>query len=284
TPTAAGSYTVTAAATGFTSLVSDPVTVTEPTLGINRTPFFFARTIGAGLHRNYIVTFSDPVPASGLTVHFSSSDPSKLTVPASITVLAGATSAEFRVSGVAPTTPPVVITASATGWADGTVDMDVVTPSFTFITNFGLGMPTTRTTLSAPHTLSVATTSGDSGFCDLANPAVTVQLTVTGSPANIVTITPASVTIPQDELRSGDTTVGTPTAAGSYTVTASASGFTSLVSDPVTVPEPTLGINRTPFFFARTIGAGLHRNYIVTFSDPVPASGLTVHFASSDTS
>src|SRR5207245_8731966 len=115
-----GSTPLTASASGATSGAVNVDVGPAPALQIFRTPFFFARTIGAGLHRNLNVAFNAPV-TSGLTVHFASSDPSKLTVPASSTVLAGATSAEFRVSDVAPTTTPVVITAPAPGWEDATV-------------------------------------------------------------------------------------------------------------------------------------------------------------------
>jgi hypothetical protein len=54
-------------------------------------------------------------------------------------------------------------------------------------------------------------------------------------PANIVTITPASVTLHQNQFISDNASVGTPTSAGTYTITASATGFDAATSPEVTV-------------------------------------------------
>src|SRR5256885_11220941 len=104
----------------------------------------------------------------------------------------GATYAWFPVSGISPTTASVTITASATGWASGTLTVDVETPTFYFWS----GVPTSRTTLSAPHSLSVSTYLPSCGFCrDEANTDITVHFTVAGSPPNIVTLDRTSVAL-----------------------------------------------------------------------------------------
>ncbi|TML67028.1 MAG: hypothetical protein E6G14_13645 [Actinobacteria bacterium] len=221
---------------------------------------YFAPVVGAGLHRDWNVYFSDPVPDGGMTVNLASSDTSKLTVPASISVAAGATFAEFPVSGISPTAVSATITASATGWLSGTRNVDVVTPTFSFPPY----MPTSRTTLSAPHLISVgAFLPSCFGYCtDVANNDITVQFAVTGAPAGIVSVTPASVTLHQNAAFSDPASVGTPTRAGSYTITASANGFDPLTSDPVTVTQPAFTIIAVPYF--------------------APVVGLTVNFSSSD--
>jgi hypothetical protein len=148
----------------------------------------------------------------------------------------------FPASGLSPTAPgsPARITATATGWASGTLDLDVVTATFRFVhSDCCFDLPTARTTLSAPHALAVGTITPGCGFeCDSPNTDITVSFAVTGTPANIVTITPASVTLHQNRPRSDDASVGTPTTTGTYTITASATGFDSLTSPTVTVTPP----------------------------------------------
>jgi hypothetical protein len=62
------------------------------------------------------VTLNGPAPAGGLTVSLSSSDPTVVTVPASVTVAQGATSTSFTATTSSPdTTKAVVISAVAGG-------------------------------------------------------------------------------------------------------------------------------------------------------------------------
>src|SRR5205807_839056 len=225
-------------------MASDLVTVTQPTLTIQNIVYYTTQ-VGSGLHRNFRLAFSDPVPVGGITVTLSSSDPTKVGVPASITVAAGDTFADFPVSGLALTTSPVTISAAAPGWLTGTYSVTVVTATFAFY----YGVPTARTTLSAAHPIAVYTFTPGCGYnCDSANANITVQLTVAGTPSNIVAIAPASVTILQNASISDIAAVGTPTSAGSYTITASATGFTSLASDLVTVTQPTLTIQNIVYY------------------------------------
>ena len=144
---------------------------------------------------------------------------------------AGNGSWSFRVSGVSPGV--VQITASAPAW-DGTSEKVTASrPTFYLI-----GIPGSRTTLSAPHNVNVYTYTPNCGICDYANADITVSWTVNpdpGSPANIVTVTPASVTLHQDNYLSDNASVGTPTSTGTYTLTASATGFDSNTSGTVTV-------------------------------------------------
>src|SRR5205823_10875565 len=126
TPTRAGTYTVTASATGFDSLTSDPVTVTRPFLKFA----FSCGAVGARLHRNFTINFSDPVPDGGLTLNLASSDPTIVTVPASLDVVAGLTTASFPVAGLVPGV--VEITVSAPGWIGDSKVISAVTPTFYF--------------------------------------------------------------------------------------------------------------------------------------------------------
>src|SRR5205807_4757737 len=77
---------------------------------------------------------------------------------------------------------------------------------------------------------------------------ITVQLTVAGTPSNIVAIAPAIATILRHASFPGVSTAGARSSALSYTITASATGFTSLVSDLVTVTQPTLTIQNIVYY------------------------------------
>jgi hypothetical protein len=205
--------------------------VTPPFLNLTG----FTSFVGAGLHRDFTVFFSDPVPAGGITVNFSSTDPAIVSVVSSVSVLAGATSATVQVSGVRPGI--VDIAASSLGWTGDVEHVTAAKPTFRFVySDCCFDLPTSRTTASPPHALSVSTvTPGCGTECDSANTDITVSFAVTGTPTNIVTITPASLTLHQNRSRSDDTSVGTPSSVGTYTITASATGFDSLTSGTVTV-------------------------------------------------
>src|SRR5207245_9132779 len=95
-----------------------------------------------------------PSPPLPYTTRFrstlSSSDPTKVGVPASITVAAGDTFADFPVSGLALTTSPVTISAAAPGWLTGTYS---VTDRTSTRLNSSDGS-TSCTTLCSEHTIA----------------------------------------------------------------------------------------------------------------------------------
>src|SRR5437588_558250 len=122
---------------------------------------------------------------------------------------------------------------------------------------------TSRTTLNALLPIAVYANTPVFVFCHTPNSALSPSTTLyrsSGTPTNIVAITPATVTILQNGSISDIASVGTSTSAGSYTITASATGFTSLVSDPVTVTQPFLTLTNSPYFVPN-VGVGLHRDF-----------------------
>src|SRR5207237_8553461 len=121
-------------ASAFDSLVSAPYTVTQPSLQLF-VSFFGTFPHGAALHRHSVPTRRSSDLTAALTVNLASSAPTKLAVPGSISVLAGLTQVAFPASRVSPTVPlsPAMLTATATGLASSTLDVDVVTPTFRFV-------------------------------------------------------------------------------------------------------------------------------------------------------
>jgi hypothetical protein len=187
--------------------------------------------VGAGLHHDVGLSLSDPAPTGGLVVSLFSSNTAVATVPASITVPAGQSSAIYRVSGRSVGT--TTITASASGWnlSPGS-GIGVTVNKPTFVLN---GVATSRTTSSSAHDIYIYASTPGCGPCDYFNADTVISFTVNSTTAGIVTITPPSVTALADQFYSPSASVGTPTATGTYTITASAPGFDSVTSPTVTV-------------------------------------------------
>jgi len=225
TPASGGTYTITASATNFTSVTSGTVTVTQPTITLGA-----SAPVGAGLHRDFSLSLSDPAPTGGLVVNLFSSNTAVATVPTSITVPAGQSSLGYRLSGVSAGT--ATITAAATGWGvNPTTGISVTVNTASLVLN---GVATSRTTSSLANSIYIYAFTPACGPCDYFNADTVISFTVNSTTAGIVTVTP-SVTVPADQFYSPSASVSTPTATGTYTITASATGFDSVMSPMVTV-------------------------------------------------
>lgn len=120
------------------------------------------------------VTLTGPAPAGGKTVTLTSSNTSRVTVPASVVVPAGAASANFSIS-----TSPTLVNASSvitatTGAVSRTVFVAVVAPVFqsaTLASNSIKGGTSTTMTLTigtpAPSGYTITLVSGASSFVQL---------------------------------------------------------------------------------------------------------------------
>ncbi|WP_221312629.1 beta strand repeat-containing protein [Granulicella aggregans] len=127
-----GTTTVTANAPGYAP-ATRPVNVTV-------TATFNPGTTNLNLitSTNTVLQISAPAPAGGITFNLTSSDPTKATVPASVTVIQGGTNVKVPITGVADGT--VTITASSTGItnATGTVNVNSTITSPDFTTGYDL--------------------------------------------------------------------------------------------------------------------------------------------------
>ena len=256
-----GSTTVTVSATGF-PWTSGAVTVTAPTMSFAGAPL--SVTLGATGSLSLTLT-GGVAPPNGLTVTLSSSDPSKASVPASLTIPAGASLAPVTVTGVALTNvTPVTITATTiAGIADATASV-TVTPAVIGVpatTSVGLGQ-------SAPFAIILA---------QPAPAALTVNLS--SSDSQKVTISPATVSIAKGATQPATQPQVTGAAIGSATITASASGYASGTGS-VTVTAPTMSFSGTPL----SVAVGNTGNLTLNLTGgQAPAGGLTVNLSSSDT-
>ncbi len=174
---------------------------------------------GAGVLANQgTITLAQPTLAA-LTVALTSSDPTAVTVPASVSIPAGQTTATFSPTILDDTkingTRAVTITATATGWVTGTKAISVIDNE------------NTNLTLSVGSVVEGGTAAGTVAISGTLPAALTVTL-VSGNPARLSV--PATVTIPAGSTSVGFTETGVDNTLtdGSVgvTITASASGFT----------------------------------------------------------
>ena len=122
--------TITAAATGFAN-GTDTVDVTDddtPTLALAIDDDSVLETAGAAATTATVTRNTDTTAA--LVVMLQSDDTGEATVPASVTILAGETSATFPIAAVddalADGTQTVTLTASSAGFTNGTDTVDVL--------------------------------------------------------------------------------------------------------------------------------------------------------------
>jgi methyl coenzyme M reductase subunit C len=154
--------TVTASAAGLTSgTASVAVTDNElPALTVAVNPASFAENAGAGAATG-TVTRQGPT-TSAVTVSLASGDTTEATVPATVTILAGQSSATFAVAAVDDATADgmqtVVITVSAAGYTSGTANVQVTDndpPPFAAHFDFG----TATSIVAAGYTRVTETTT-----------------------------------------------------------------------------------------------------------------------------
>jgi len=188
------------AALGGTVGVSS-VTVTS--LVIALAPSSIAISVGGV--GTFTLSMNGPAGAPGLTVNLSSSNAGQASVPASVTIPTGASSVNFQVTGVSPSTPTVTITATAPVLPLASTATAIVT-----VTNASISInPASRTIYLgglAEFTVFVSTTSPSNLTIPLSNSA-----------PGVVSV-PASVTI-----LAGQTTAyftATAVSLGGSTVTA----------------------------------------------------------------
>lgn len=208
------------------------------------------------------VTLSGPAPTGGRVVDLASNLASA-TVPASVTVVAGATTATFTV-----TTTPIATNAIATLSA----------------TNNGV-MVTTSLTVRGPAPISVtlSPTSVAGGKSSIATitieapaPAggVVVELSTSIADATV----PASVTIPAGAIKASVTVITRPVLSNvSASIRAAVNGVTK--SGTLVIAAPVI---RSVTFTPASVTGGLNTSGIVTLQSPAPAGGIVVTLMSAN--
>ncbi len=243
-----GSTTITASRSGFTSGQSVVSVIPPPTLTVAPASI----TAGVGRLAQFTVTSSIVAPAGGLVVSLASSNTDTFTVPATLTIAAGATSANGTLLPVA--VGAATLTAQASTFVSGTTQVNVRPVSINFPAGAVVAPGLTR---GVPVTLSDPAPAG----------GLTISLT-SSNPA-VLTV-PATFVAPAGEPFLSIPVTGV--AAGTATVTATATGYES-----GTLPVTVEAINITLTGSTTSIPVALSHIFNVTLSRPAPAGGIVVN-------
>lgn len=248
-----GTANINASAPGY-GAGSQPVQVTG-TMGF--TPP--ALTLNAPGPQNLTLTVSGPAPAGGLTIALSSANTNVATVPATVTIAQGATTAAVPVTGL--TAGSTVITASATTLGQATANVTVTTADIILPADV----------VVAPGASTIFTVS-------LARPAqqTTFVSLVSGDPTR-ATLTLSNIVINTGQTHPASQPRINGLSAGTVTITASSAGL-------ATATAPVVVGFRIRFVPADlTLNRGTSQNLTLTLSSPAPAGGFPVSLTSNAT-
>ena len=271
--------TITASATGYAN-GTDTVEVTDyETLTVTIAAASVGENAGTAA-TTATVTRSNTDTTSALTVSLLSNDTSEATVAATVEIPAGQASASFDLNAVDDTlldgTQTVTITASATGYVNGsdTVDvtdyetLTVTVAAASFSENAGTAATTATVTRGNTDTTSALTVSLLSNDTGEATVAATVEIAAGQASATF------DLNAVDDALLDGTQTV---------TITASATGYVN-GSDTVDVTDyETLTVTIAAASISENAGTGA-TTATVTRSNTDNSLALTVNLLSDDTS
>lgn len=233
------------------SLVIDS-TAAQPGLTVGTSVSTISENAGPGAVTG-TVTRQDADLSQALTVSLASSDPGEATVPASVTIAAGQTSATFGISPVDNTildgTHAVTISASASGFTSGSASINVT------------DYETLSLSLAASTIAENAGAAATTGTITRNNTNIDQPLTVTLTSSNVnQAAVPSTVTIAAGQASAtfavdavDDIVVnGTQT----VTITASATGYAGPVSSTLKVTDTDGGHIRPQDILVSTNNAG----------------------------
>jgi hypothetical protein len=263
------------------TLTLDPVSTAPPPPALS-TFVLNPSNLEGGASSAGTAILNGAAPSGGTVVSLSSSNPAVASVPASVTVPAGADRASFTVATTAvTTTQSPVITASAGG----------VTQTITMTVNPPPPPPTRTLTALTLNPATVTGGSGSTGTVTLSGAAAAGGAVVNLSSADpTVATVPASVTVPAGAT-STTFSVATNTVSASQAVfiSGTAGGVTQsaqLTVNPSTPPPPpppppapavsAVGLNPS------TVTGGTNSTGTVTLSSAAPAGGLAVTLSSNN--
>ena len=211
-----GSTTITATGSGFAP-ASGPVTVST-TATITPSPL----NTNKGVTANALLAISGAAPSGGLTFTLSSNNTADATVPASVTIPAGSTSATIPVTGTGVGT--TTISAAYPGIPAATDTVNVAAPAAISIASAIVGN-NTYTSLSL--SLGAAPTSNETMTITSSDPThflLSTSPTAIGTASVTVSLTEGSTSVPTVYIQ-GQNYTGT--AAINATITASATGYSN---------------------------------------------------------
>jgi hypothetical protein len=221
-------------------------------------------TVVGGVASTGTVTFTGPSPAGGANVGLSSNS-SSATVPTSVMIPAGATSAQFTITTSPTTSTRSVTIKAARGASSATATLTVNAPLIS-----GLALSPT----------SVIGGTSSTGEVTLTGAAPTGGLTVYFSSNSSSATVPTSLVIPAG-ASARQFTINTSATSASRSVTIKVVRGTSSAVATLQVAAPTItSVSLSP---SRVTG-GSSSTATVTLSGPAPTGGLNIGLSSSSSS
>lgn len=223
-----------------------------------------AQVVGSA-GNNATVTLTTVAPTGGYVVNLTSSDPTNAVVPATVTVLAGATTANFAIGTVDVASDDLVTVTAADALSSASDQFTILAPRLSSIS-------------VTPSTVVGGTAA--IGTVTLTSAAPTGGLTISLSSFNVASSVPASIVVPAGSTSQAFSVTTTPTASD-RTGNIKATGAYGYVTTNLTVTAPVISsvtVNPTSVFG----GAGSTGS--VTISSAAPAGGLSISLASDSTS
>ena len=224
-------------------------------------------SVSGGSSSTGTVTLGGPAPSGGAVISLSSSDPTVASVPGSMTIPEGATTATFIV-----TTSPVATSSSVT-----------ISASYSGATQTALLMvtPSTLTSLTLSPS-SVTGGSASTGTVTLGAPAPSGGAVISLSSNNTgVATVPGNVTVAAGATSATFTVTTNPVSTSTpITISASYGGGTQTASLTVTASAVSLS---SLTFSPSTVTGGSPSTGTVTLSGPAPSGGAVVSLSSSKT-
>ena len=274
-PAVSGTYKVRASVAGMSEATSVVQTVSAPALRIRNANGQFSVLVGKGM-RNYLYEMQLDLIANGqpasasepLVVNLTSSDPSKVSVPATVTIPANASSVNFYVTGIDVTNGgPVVVDAFAEGVSSPSTKLSVTVIAPTLAIE---ALDGERAPASARDNFRLFVRVPGAYYPNNAEVATDMpfQLSLVDRvPGNVVDGFYAALTggssisqvlIPAGSNRSAYLHVGSPAVPGTYQVRATAAGITETISTLQTVSSPGLRIRHVANRASLALGTGMN--------------------------
>lgn len=278
-----GSQTITATAVdvaGNTASASITVTVASSDDGAGTEEPAGPGVLSVAVNPN-VVTGGDPstgtvgltdvAPSGGTSVALASSDPAVATVPSSVTVPAGETTATFTVSTSAVTASTDVVISASAGGSSASTTLTVAPPS---------GGGTLASLTIQPDQVIGGDTATGTVALEAAVDTETL-VTLTSSDETVATV-PGSVTVPAGAMTAtfAVATLPNTTGVGQFAVISGHAGGVTRSASITTVGEPSGPAMIALDPFPSRLGGGGPATGIVTFEAPL-TDGVILSFTSS---